>query len=201
MEVILDGVPVKQRIDAGNITFIVENYLKRLNEEDKVLVTFKINNIELDSDQPLEALRINLEEGIVETVEVITQARTALVHDTITTGVDYAEKLINATRQFAADINAGKSFNQELWQNLTDGLEWLTSVCFLVDSPLNSLSGIEASPGDIVQSFNKILIDTVEAMAADDMVAVADLLEYELAEKLEQIMGIFEVYISKSNQP
>jgi len=134
----------------------------------------------------------------IKKVEIITQDKCELVEDTIKTILEYNEKLIPAIRQLATDIYAGEEINGELWQGITGGLEWVISACMLLDQNFDMLSNTSKLTRKTVQNVNKILNEIVQAMTYTDMVAVADLLEYELVEKLEQINNIFKVYLSES---
>lgn len=198
MQLILDGIPAKQEVNEGNIIQIVEDYLKKCAKNNRVFTTCRIDGTELDVEDPLEVLRKNLKQRNIKRVEIITQDKYELVEDTIKTVLEYNEKLIPAIRQLATDIYTGEEINRELWQGITGGLEWVISVCMLLDQNFVMLSNKSKSTRETVQNVNTILNEIVQAMTYTDMIAVADLLEYELVEKLEQINNIFKVYISES---
>ncbi len=188
MQVLLDGEVVEKDVGKEIILKVVDKYLSGTIDSDRVIKHFFINGIEVD--QHLEAVDINIEQNNIDVIEIVTESKAELIYGTIKTVSEYLPKLTFAIHDISSSINLGKEVDKGLWKQVIEGLEWVSSVCSHLYQNNQYLPRSEGDLKTLIDKMKETLLGLVDALESGDLVAVSDILEYELAEQLNILNDI-----------
>lgn len=183
MRIILDGLAY-EKISLEAALEIVEDFIKKQAKENRVIKSCRLNDMEIEGDF-IQAIKDNL--GSINILELSSQAIAELVFETAMTAQNYIENLISNIENIAGEIALGKEVNSDIWKAILEGLTWLVDVCRGILSQKETPHSIAKAMMEQVTQLGNLMVEVQKAYAAQDNITVADLLEYELVELLENM--------------
>lgn len=183
MRIILDGLAY-EKISLEAALEIVEDFIKKQAKENRVIKSCRLNDMEVEGDF-IQAIKDNL--GSINILELSSQAITELVFETLLTAQNYIEQLVPNIETIAGEIALGKQVKSDMWVALLEGLTWLVEACRGILSQKETPHSIAKAMMEQVTQLGNLMVEVQKAYAAQDNITVADLLEYELVELLENM--------------
>lgn len=183
MRIILDGLAY-EKISLEAALEIVEDFIKKQAKENRVIKSCRLNDMEIEGDF-IQAIKDNL--GSINILELSSQAITELVFETLLTAQNYIEQLVPNIETIAGEIALGKQVKSDMWVALLEGLTWLVDVCRGILSQKETSNSIAKAMMEQVIQLGNLMTEVQQANAVQDNITVADLLEYELVELLENM--------------
>ncbi|MBP3889437.1 MAG: hypothetical protein J6F30_17565 [Cellulosilyticum sp.] len=117
----------------------------------------------------------------------MSQDRYELLH----TALEYAQRLNQGTIQASQYYRDGQFAKaHEYVAMITDGLEWLVNAVALTQDLLTQEVDVTV--------VNDLIAEYIEAVENDDIVLMADLLEYEIAETIQGWCEVLEETVQKN---
>lgn len=123
-----------------------------------------------------------------ETVTVQTLPPEALVREAAATAQTYLPNLATAVRGWAERLVRGERPSGNSWLALLEGLEWLVSVLggAVRHLPLDRAGREEAKR--LIEELHAVVQEMAAAWDREDTVALADILEYRLADLIQECL-------------
>ncbi|KXS40474.1 MULTISPECIES: hypothetical protein [unclassified Candidatus Frackibacter] len=183
MKVYLNGQAIKDLSDLNNIVEVLNGIYSRLNNE--IISNIFINDVEVNESYLIEN-NYNLDQ--ISNIKFKTTKVNILIQETLEQADEYLPKLrkgiIETTELFRqGNIEEG---NQK-YQLCLEGLEWYTDA---LESILSLISNdqLKEEGKNKLTNINTILVDIMKAFQNEDMVFVADLLEYEILDYIDDFI-------------
>lgn len=196
MEILLNGKPLElEGLDSDSrmseLITIVEESLKGSGA---TIVDIVADGCDLcpDDTEKLEELKI-LEFAKIELVCATAQEMIKLA---VEDGSDILEHLLELTTDVSADLRVGKIKDaMEKYIQFLDGIEWFSTMLKNADKAFASAmaeSSLESDRQGIITRLAEQTSGVQAAQEAEDWVGLADVLEYEFPEILEDGKHFFE---------
>jgi hypothetical protein len=168
---------------------------QRMSKEGKVICSFKINGHSIDENFEKRVSQASIEE--IDTIEVFTQNHQELITSVIQNWIEAIPNMIEHSDDLSSAIR-----HQGVTGKLKDLVRFIDDAQLLVDSII-SISNLFPD-GRLVKSADwselevktaKAIGDCLETFQKKDFVVLADVLEYDLAECLQNWGMLFEALI------
>ena len=187
IELILDGCK-KEIKDGADLVRAINNYLEDSALNDRFLNSCLVNGSYVSE---LEEV-VKLNEDRIERVEITTSSRGELVRETIGSVKNYLAKLSVAVEEFAEIVGTGQGNALTIMPGIIEGLEWFCSACNALYQHRDLLASDAAELKEIIERVNETLRLVVQAWEAQDLISVADILEYELTAVLSETGSVLD---------
>ncbi|TCP57842.1 hypothetical protein EV586_102288 [Tumebacillus sp. BK434] len=172
---------------AASFGTVYPDLVKRLNEEEKVIVEMSLNGVNVLPDGVFD-----VPSEKVELVVIRTKTMEEFALDLIETAEEYLPKLTNGMIQIASQFHAGREQEAHaLLAEAIEGLEWADS-CF---AGLGQWAATKGNHELLVVSgtYQNQIVSVSFAMEQQNITDLADLLEYELAVTTEEGLKCLQV--------
>lgn len=201
MELILDGknyneiyeIEEIKGVNEDNIMEVLKDYISWINKEGRHLRYFYLDgkNVPELVTNPENILAF-LKEAEVEKIELVSVAQGDIINETISSVVDYLDKLISYTEELSRSIQAGTIPDKDSIIQLTDSLEWVYQA---TNGLIISLK--DADLKDKVDDLQDVFGQIIYALRKDDYSSLGNILEHELTEKLEALKSLLDNILSE----
>jgi len=187
MDLILNGTA--QAIDTSDCANLAElvaaaEQMDSQNEEkvESVVVGVEVDGEALTPEQ-LSVLESHSLDGVV-TVSIQRRSTIAVARSVLEQGADYTGRIAVAIGQTVDHYRSGRSdLANSLLANVTDSLTVLTGITYSVSNILVEESkALAALQGEIFPWLEEM----IQAQTSEDPIGIADILEYEIAPRVEQ---------------
>ncbi|SJZ43978.1 hypothetical protein [Selenihalanaerobacter shriftii] len=183
MKVYLNGQAIKELSNLNNIEKVLNGIYSRLNDE--IIINISVNDVKVNESYLIEG---NYDLNQISNIKFKTKKTNKLIQETLKQADEYLPKLkkgiIKTTELFRqGNIEEG---NQK-YQLCLEGLEWYTDA---LESILSLISNdqLKEEGKNKLTNINTILVDIMKAFQNEDMVFVADLLEYEIVDFIDELV-------------
>lgn len=181
MEIFLDNQKLDIQIEiADTIDTIVKSVEEFAKNCGRVVVEIKIDGNDIGNVE-------NKSIEMIEEIEFFTKSGRIIALEALQEMNNYLERLKNGSVNLAAKINRGE--NAEVSQMTLvaiDGLEWIYNIFYSIEG----ISGIdykEMGFSKIFDRYQDILKEILESLEDKDEMLLADLMEYEVPDIIEEL--------------
>lgn len=151
--------------------------------ENQILKQIFVNEVEVNEKYLKESL---LDKKDIDEIRFVTQKTEDLIEETLKEADEYLPKLregvLNTAKKFRNDES--KKANNK-YQNILKGIEWYIDVINKIISILDE-EELYNKYQKLVKRMNEQLTKVMTAYNKDDIVLVADILEYEIVEFIDE---------------
>ncbi len=167
---------------------IIKGYEQSLTEGDLIISHFLIDGVEaVDIDDYLNG-KASQE---IENITIIVKTLKELATEAIDSFLDYIPSLQEGISDAREKLTIGEPFSQSNWLPIIEGLDWTSQL-------LNNFSTLIGNENermlDLATRWQKQLVEMLSAWEAGDTVLLADILEYEFLEILDELQTFFQQY-------
>jgi hypothetical protein len=160
----------------------VKNSLK-----DKILKHIYINKVEVNERYLLES---TLDKDDIKIIEFVTQSTGELIKETLNEVERYLPVLKTGVLDTADLFRNGKDREaNEKYQLIIEGIGWYTEVISGILALMDN-DGYYQQVQKTLNEFNESLTDLMIAHQKDDLILLADILEYEISEFIDEFISI-----------
>jgi uncharacterized protein YktB (UPF0637 family) len=182
VEIFLDEKPIGE--DYNNLTLPEILAKVKSNLENNILKEIFLNEVEVNEKYLREAL-IDIDD--VKKIEFFTQDTSLLIKETLKEASEYLPRLKDGTKKAAQLFRNSDDKAVQNYQLILNGLEWYIEALSQVTSLMNNEEYYQKGQ-NMINKINKILSDLMVAYNKEDFVLVADILEYEIVETIEELI-------------
>lgn len=165
------------------------NLLNKIKTEtkDKVIEKIIINDIEVN-EEFLQETHIDKED--IKAIKFITQRTDDLIEETLEQIDQYLPKLKKGVKNTADLFRKNETVDgNNKYQHIIKGLEWYTGVISKIISLLER-DEIYKGTTEMLNKLNKTLIELMITHKKDDMILLADILEYEIVDYIDDFIEL-----------
>lgn len=157
----------------------------KTNLDNEILQEIQINEVEVNEKYLKDSL---IEKEDIDEINFITQKTGDLIKNTINQAADYLPKLKEGIAETADYFRNGeeKKGNNK-YQQIIDGIEWYNDVITKILTIINNEKLYNESQ-ELIKELNKPLTELIVAYNKDDIVLVADILEYEIVDYIDEFI-------------
>ena len=155
------------------------------NLNNEILKEIFVNGVEVNEKYLKESL---LDIKDIKKIKFVTQKTEKLIKNSLKEAEEYLPKLKEGILE-AADYfrNGEEEKANNRYQQTLNGLEWYTDVIIKILAILNDEELYKESQ-KLINDLNEPLTDLMTAYNKDDIVLVADILEYEITEYIDNFI-------------
>lgn len=185
MKIFLD----EKKLDNGYKSLSLPELLNSIqdNLDDKILKTILVNDVEVNERYLKETL---IEKEDIKSIKFVTKKTEILVKETLDQIDEYLPTLkkgvINTADLFRK--NEIRKANSK-YQQIIEGIVWYTGVISKIVSLL-AKKDIDNKVEEMLNELNKTLTEMMVAHKKDDIVLVADMLEYEIVDYIDDFIEL-----------
>lgn len=193
MKIYLNEKEVSEEVNRDNISEILDYIYKNSNNE--IINEIKIDGISVNQDY----LHDNFEKlNDVSILKFKTQKVNQLIIESLEQANEYLPILKDGILETVNLLRNNELLKADKkYQQILDGLEWYIDII----SKIISLVEEEHNRGsELVNSLNDKLSEIIIAYEKDDMLLIADLLEYEILDIIETFINYNTKIYKKFNQ-
>jgi hypothetical protein len=129
-----------------------------------------------------------LDKEDIEKIKFVTQNTEELVKNSLNEADDYLPKLKKGILDTADYFRNGEDEKgNNTYQQIVEGLEWYTDIITKILSIINHEELYNESQ-EVIKDLNEPLTELMEAYNKNDIVLIADILEYEIFEYVETMI-------------
>jgi len=191
VKIFLDEKPIGENYNNLTLPEILTKVKNNL--EDKILKDIYINGVEVNEKYLREAL-IDIDD--VKKIEFFTQDTNSLIKETLEEASEYLPRLKDGTKKTAQLFRNSDDKAVQNYQLILNGLEWYIETVSQVTSLMNNEEYYQKGQ-NMINDINKTLSDLMVAYNKEDFVLVADILEYEIVETIEELIEFNKILILK----
>lgn len=185
MRIFLDKIELGDEYNELTLPELLDSVKNNL--KDKIIKKIYINNVEVNERYLNESL---LEKDDIEIIKFVTQGTIDLVKETLNEVEKYLPVLRTGVIDTADLFRSGKNKESNgKYQQVIEGISWcieaISSILSLTDNDELYKEGQEK-----LNKFNKTLTDLMIAHKKDDIILLADILEYEVSEFIDGFIEI-----------
>ena len=180
MEVYIDDNLIDELSDQNDVEILLEEIYNRL--ETKIIEEILLDGVPINKDFLMN--NCNLDQ--ISKLKFKTKQINELIEETLDTASDYLTKLKEGIGDTAQLFRQGDLKEGNLkYQSCVEGLEWymntLDNILSLLDNEKLTEDGEK-----LLKDLNELLIELMKAFENEDFVFVADILEYEVKNYVEE---------------
>ena len=165
--------------------------------KDQILKQIFVNEVEVNEKYLKESL---LDKDDIDELRFITQKTEDVIEETLKEADEYLPRLKNGVlttaKKFRDDENEAAN---KKYQNILEGIEWYVDVLNKIISILDD-EELYNKHQKLVKKMNEQLSQLMVAYNKDDMVLVADILEYEIEEYIDKFIELNQKVNLKYNE-
>ncbi len=191
MKIFLDEKPIGEKFNDMNLPEIFNKIQNSL--EDRILNAIFINEVEVNEKYFRESL---IDKDEIKKIEFFTQKTSSLINETLNEASEYLPRLKKGIKETASLFRNSDDKAVQNYQLILNGLEWYIETLSRVTSLMSNEEYYKKGQ-NMINDINKTLSDLMVAYNKEDFVLVADILEYEIVETIEELIEFNKILISK----
>lgn len=182
MNVYIDNQKIDVQMEAKDsldtVIKTVENFLKNSG---RVIVEIRVDGQDMGEIQSKDI-------SSIEDVEFFTKSARIIALEAIQEMNEYSERLKSGVKVLVEEINSGEDQQKisKMTLDAINGLEWIYNIFFSIEN----ISGINYGEIGFQKPFDRfqdILRDILESLEDKDNMLLADLMEYEIPDSIDEI--------------
>jgi hypothetical protein len=181
VKIFLDEKPLGEEFNDMNLPEILSKIQNNL--EGRILKAILINEVEVNEKYLKESL---IDKDEINKIEFFTKKTSSLINETLDEANEYLPKLKKGTKQTASLFRNSDDKAIKNYQLILNGLEWYIEASSQITSLMNNEDYYQQGQ-NMINEINKILSDLMVAYNKEDFVLVADILEYEIVDIIEEL--------------
>lgn len=123
----------------------------------------------------------------IEDIEFFTKSGRIIALEAIQEMNAYIERLKNGSKQLVDEINNGDGGKiSQMTLDAIDGLEWIYNILYSIEN-ISTINYIEIGFQKTFDKYQDIIRDILESLEDKDEMLLADLMEYEIPDIVEEI--------------
>ncbi len=183
MKIFLDDKKLDNRYKSLSLPELLDTIKDKL--DDKILKTILVNEVEVNERYLKETL---IDKEDIKSINFVTKKTEILIKETLDQIDEYLPTLkkgvINTANLFREN-EIGKANSK--YQQIIEGIVWYSGVISKIVSLL-AKKDIDNKVEEMLKELNKTLTEIMVAQKKDDIVLVADMLEYEIVEYIDDFI-------------
>lgn len=185
MRIYINDKEIKKDYSDLNLSQILEEVRSALDQ--KIIKKIIINEVEVN-ERYLQGSLIEKED--VDKIRFILQDTQSLIEETLVEIDNYLPKLKKGCIEAANLFRNGKINNaNEKYQNILEGINWYSQIITNIVNLINGKKYI-IKINDKLIALNEILSELMQAYKNEDNILLADILEYELVNYIEEFIDL-----------
>jgi hypothetical protein len=163
--------------------------LKKIKNDldNEILREIYVNEVQVNEKYLRESL---LDKEDIEKIKFVTQNTEELVKNSLNEADDYLPKLKKGILDTADYFRNGEDEKgNNTYQQIVEGLEWYTDIITKILSIINHEELYNESQ-EVIKDLNEPLTELMEAYNKNDIVLIADILEYEIVDYIERFIEL-----------
>jgi hypothetical protein len=193
VKISLDGKSTEAR-DIDHAKEIIKEYEAAIFAENLVISHYIVDGVEVADIDAFLAAKDSHE---IQNIVIVARTPKELLRDAIVTFLDYLPGLQGGLVAAKDKLTIGEPVQEGNWLLLLDGLEWTNQL-------LQGIKGLiemdSATLEEIASRWQEQLSEMLSAWENGDTVFLADILEYEILEVLEELQSYFQIYLSQGEE-
>jgi len=189
VKIFLDEKPLGEEFNDMNLPEILSKIQNNL--EGRILKAILINEVEVNEKYLKESL---IDKDEINKIEFFTKKTSSLINETLDEANEYLPKLKKGTKQTASLFRNSDDKAIKNYQLILNGLEWYIEASSQITSLMNNEDYYQQGQ-NMINEINKILSDLMVAYNKEDFVLVADILEYEIVDIVEDLIEFNKILI------
>ncbi|TDP26390.1 hypothetical protein [Halanaerobium congolense] len=182
MKIFLDDKLIGEEFNDMNLPEIFNKIQNSL--EDRILKAIFVNDVEVNEKYLKESL---VDKDQINKIEFSTQKTSSLINETLDEANEYLPKLRKGTQETASLFRNSDDKAVQNYQLILNGLEWYIEALSQITSLINNEDYYQQGQ-NMINEINKTLSDLMIAYNKEDFVLVADILEYEIVDIVEDLI-------------
>ena len=123
----------------------------------------------------------------IEDIEFFTKSGRIIALEAIQEMNAYIERLKNGSKQLVDEINNGDGGKiSQMTLDAIDGLEWIYNILYSIEN-ISTINYTEIGFQKTFDKYQDIIMDILESLEDKDEMLLADLMEYEIPDIVEEI--------------
>jgi len=183
LKIFLDDKKLDNRYKSLSLPELLDTIKDKL--DDKILKTILVNEVEVNERYLKETL---IDKEDIKSINFVTKKTEILIKETLDQIDEYLPTLkkgvINTANLFREN-EIGKANSK--YQQIIEGIVWYSGVISKIVSLL-AKKDIDNKVEEMLKELNKTLTEIMVAQKKDDIVLVADMLEYEIVEYIDDFI-------------
>ena len=178
-----------KKIDESYNSLALPNLLSQVKAdlEDEVLKEICVNEVKVNEKYLNESL---VDKEDIDKIKFVTQKTEDLIKNSLKEADEYLPKLKKGVLDAADYFRNGEDEKaNNKYQQVLNGLEWYTDVITRILSILN-VESLYSQRQKIIKDLNETLTNLMVAYNKEDIVLVADILEYEIADFIDEFIEL-----------
>lgn len=151
--------------------------------DDEIIHSIQINEVEVNEKYLKESL---IDKDEINKIEFFTKKTSSLINETLDEANEYLPKLRKGTEQTASLFRNSDNEAIKNYHLILNGLEWYIEALSQITSLINNKNYYQKGQ-KMINEINKTLSDLMVAYNKEDFVLVADILEYEIVDIIENL--------------
>lgn len=193
VKISLDGKSTEAR-DIDHAKEIIKEYEGAIFAENLVISHYLVDGIEVAD---IDAFLAGKDSQEIQNIVIVARTPKELLRDAIVTFLDYLPGLQGGLVAAKDKLTIGEPVQEGNWLLLLDGLEWTNQL-------LQGIKGLiemdNATLEEIASRWQEQLSEMLSAWESGDTIFLADILEYEILEILEELQSYFQIYLSQGEE-
>lgn len=193
MKISLDAKSTEAR-DIDHAKEIIKEYEAAIFAENLVISHYIVDGVEVAD---IDAFLAGKDSQEIQNIVIVARTPKELLRDAIVTFLDYLPGLQGGLVAAKDKLTIGEPVQEGNWLLLLDGLEWTNQL-------LQGIKGLiemdNATLEEIASRWQEQLSEMLSAWENGDTVFLADILEYEILEVLEELQSYFQIYLSQGEE-
>lgn len=193
MKISLDGKSTEAR-DIDHAKEIIKEYEAAIFAENLVISHYIVDGVEVAD---IDAFLAGKDSQEIQNIVIVARTPKELLRDAIVTFLDYLPGLQGGLVAAKDKLTIGEPVQEGNWLLLLDGLEWTNQL-------LQGIKGLiemdNATLEEIASRWQEQLSEMLSAWESGDTIFLADILEYEILEILEELQSYFQIYLSQGEE-
>lgn len=187
MKIYINNKEIKDEYNSLTLPEILDKIKNDLDNE--ILQEIQINEVEVNEKYLKDSL---VEKEDIDEIHFITQKTEDLIKNTLNQAADYLPKLKDGIVDTAALFRNGEEEKaNNKYQQIIDGIDWYTDVLSKISKIIGDENLYNESQ-ELIKGFNKPLTELMVAYNKNDIVLVADILEYEIVDYIDDFIEFNE---------
>jgi len=182
VKIFLDDKLIGEEFNDMNLPEIFNKIQNSL--EDRILKAIFVNDVEVNEKYLKESL---VDKDQINKIEFSTQKTSSLINETLDEANEYLPKLRKGTQETASLFRNSDDKAVQNYQLILNGLEWYIEALSQITSLINNEDYYQQGQ-NMINEINKTLSDLMIAYNKEDFVLVADILEYEIVDIVEDLI-------------